>query len=51
VVLENTITQTEPELYVVIVHYFKYTSDVARGLVSIQDDNMSGGEVEWFTGS
>ena len=44
VVLENTITRTEPEQYVVIVHYFKYTSDVARGSVNIQDDNMSTGE-------
>ena len=45
VILENTITHTEPELYVVIVHYFKYTSDIARGSVSIQDENMSGGKI------
>ena len=46
VVLENTITRTEPEQYVVIVHYFKYTSDVARGSVNIQDDNMSTGKCD-----
>ncbi|KAL5262010.1 hypothetical protein ACHWQZ_G007649 [Mnemiopsis leidyi] len=45
VVLENTITSAEPEQYVVIVHYFKYTSDLARGSVSIQDNNMSTGDV------
>ena len=44
VVLENTITSAEPEQYVVIVHYFKYTSDLARGSVSIQDNNMSTGK-------
>ncbi|XP_063691882.1 laminin-like protein epi-1 isoform X2 [Bolinopsis microptera] len=45
IILENTITRTEPEQYVVIVHYFKYTSDVARGFVNIQDENNSGGDV------
>lgn len=43
VLLENTINLPTSELYVVVVHYFKYTPRVARGSVLVQDSNRSQG--------